>query len=630
MAEKKDFMAELAKEVDAKKHGRNVKIDTVDDFVPKKRAVKETEYDREEDYSAPVTKKKRETDLDETVKMEEPKTLKTFSGALNENTDFDAQEAYGDPDSPDSFAEEERVKVEKPKRHLSAGGKALIGIAVAAVVFLVYWFGFAPHIVMQDFTGKDLNAVSTWAKQNKMDAGVVATATPEYSMDVDKDLILSQSVPAGTKIRKDTPVTFTLSLGPDPDEAIAFPDIKNMTQSEITDWINENKLLKTKVTTQYSTTVESGAVISYDLKNADESSFTRGTTLNIICSKGAAPAGQVTVESWVNKEFAGANGWAASKKLTVNKQETYSDKVDSGLVISQSPEAGQSLEEGGTITFVVSKGKGVTVPNLVGYTKEQLDAWTADKNNDVTVVTKSIYNDAPAGSVISQSIDAGSVVDSGTVLELTVSLYLPILQTNSRQWLGKDYLELKAWVDDVNSKGANIQAGEYGADFQPTTSDEFPTPGQIVKYSCSYGTSSAGNGCDRPLSLNARIAYQVSTGPKTVATPTPTVIPDSGNEGGGSSSGGGTTIIINSANITPEVISDLSTLENFCNSNAISYETEAVDDDNFNADSEWSQTHKGATIKVQFPDGSFHYNDESSFGVSVRTGQVITIYTHGI
>ena len=530
MAEKKDFMAELAKEVDAKKHGRNVKIDTVDDFVPKKRTVKETEYDREEDYSAPVTKKKRETDLDETVKMEEPKTLKTFSDALNENTDFDAQEAYGDPDSPDSFAEEERVKVEKPKRHLSAGGKALIGIAVAAVVFLVYWFGFAPHIVMQDFTGKDLNAVSTWAKQNKMDAGVVATATPEYSMDVDKDLILSQSVPAGTKIRKDTPVTFTLSLGPDPDEAIAFPDIKNMTQSEITDWINENKLLKTKVTTQYSTTVESGAVISYDLKNADESSFTRGTTLNIICSKGAAPAGQVTVESWVNKEFAGANGWAASKKLTVNKQETYSDKVDSGLVISQSPEAGQSLEEGGTITFVVSKGKGVTVPNLVGYTKEQLDAWT-------------------------------------TVLELTVSLYLPILQTNSRQWLGKDYLELKAWVDDVNSKGANIQAGEYGADYQPTTSDEYPTPGQITKYSCSYGTSSAGNGCDRPLSLNARIAYQVSTGPKTAATPTPAPTAEP-------------TTAPSSYALSTSDLADLGKITDFCNNNKMSCTYTASDAEN--------------------------------------------------
>lgn len=566
MAEKKDFMAELAKEVDAKKHGRDVKIDTVDDFVPKKRSVRETEYDREEDYTAPV-KKKPETDLDEMVRMEEPKKLKTFSDELKDNSGFDEKEAYGDPDSPDSFAEEERVKIEKPKRHLSAGGKILIAAAAVAAAFLIYWFGFAPHIVMQDFVGKDLNSVSAWAKQNKMDAGVVATATPEYSMEIDKDLILSQSVSAGTKIRKDTPVTFTLSLGPDPDEAVAFPDIRNMTQSEITDWINENKLLKTKVTTQYSTTVESGAVISYDLKNADESSFTRGTTLNIICSKGAAPAGQVTVESWVNKEFAGANGWAASKKLTVNKQETYSDKVDSGLVISQSPEAGQSLEEGGTITFVVSKGKGVTVPNLVGYTKEQLDAWTADKNNDVTVVTKSIYNDAPAGSVISQSINAGTVVDSGTVLELTVSLYLPILQTNSRQWLGKDYLELKAWVDDVNSKGANIQAGEYGADYQPTTSDEYPTPGQITKYSCSYGTSSAGNGCDRPLSLNARIAYQVSTGPKTVATPTPAPTAEP-------------TTAPSSYALSTSDLADLGKITDFCNNNKMSCSYTASDAEN--------------------------------------------------
>ena len=566
MAEKKDFMAELAKEVDAKKHGRDVKIDTVDDFVPKKRPVRETEYDREEDYTAPV-KKKPETDLDEMVRMEEPKKLKTFSDELKDNSDFDEKEAYGDPDSPDSFAEEERVKIEKPKRHLSAGGKILIAAAAAAAAFLIYWFGFAPHIVMQDFVGKDLNSVSAWAKQNKMDAGVVATATPEYSMEIDKDLILSQSVSAGTKIRKDTPVTFTLSLGPDPDEAVAFPDIRNMTQSEITDWINENKLLKTKVTTQYSTTVESGAVISYDLKNADESSFTRGTTLNIICSKGAAPAGQVTVESWVNKEFAGANGWAASKKLTVNKQETYSDKVDSGLVISQSPEAGQSLEEGGTITFVVSKGKGVTVPNLVGYTKEQLDAWTADKNNDVTVVTKSIYNDAPAGSVISQSINAGTVVDSGTVLELTVSLYLPILQTNSRQWLGKDYLELKAWVDDVNSKGANIQAGEYGADYQPTTSDEYPTPGQITKYSCSYGTSSAGNGCDRPLSLNARIAYQVSTGPKTAATPTPAPTAEP-------------TTAPSSYALSTSDLADLGKITDFCNNNNMNCTYTASDAEN--------------------------------------------------
>jgi hypothetical protein len=101
------------------------------------------------------------------------------------------------------------------------------------------------------------------------------------------------------------------------------------------------------------------------------------------------------------------------------------------------------------------------------------------------------------------------------VLLLTISLYMPILETNSRQWLGKDYLELRAWCDQVNSKGVDIQAGEWGEDFQPIYSDEYPTPGQIIKYACYYGTSDLADGCGRPLTANSRINYQRSLGPKT-------------------------------------------------------------------------------------------------------------------
>ena len=78
------------------------------------------------------------------------------------------------------------------------------------------------------------------------------------------------------------------SDGPDPDELVTFPDIKNMTMDEIQDWIKENKLLKTKVVTEYSTTVEKDMVIKFDLKNISENNFTRGTNLNITVSKGEA------------------------------------------------------------------------------------------------------------------------------------------------------------------------------------------------------------------------------------------------------------------------------------------------------------------------------------------------------
>jgi hypothetical protein len=89
---------------------------------------------------------------------------------------------------------------------------------------------------------------------------------------------------------------------------------------------------------------------------------------------------------------------------------------------------------------------------------------------------------------------------------------MPILETNSRAWLGKDYLELKAWCDDVNYNGADIQAGMWGDWKDPVCSDTYPTPGQIIEYACYYGTSDLADGCGRPLNNYSRINMKVSSG----------------------------------------------------------------------------------------------------------------------
>ena len=208
------------------------------------------------------------------------------------------------------------------------------------------------------------------------------------------------------------------------------------------------------------------------------------------------------------------------------------------------------MKQGDTIIFTVSKGKGITIPNLVGYSAEQFDAWQK-ANTGITVVPTTIYNEAPVGQVLSQSIAANTVVDSGTVLEVTTSLYLPILQTDSQQWIKKDYLALKAWVDDVNSHGANIQAGEYGdfANRASGTGDKF---GTIEEIACSFGTSNDNNGCDRPLSLNARIAYRISDGtgaPDPTAAPTATPAPSQ-------------------VTLTPDDMKDLTSMQKFCDANS--------------------------------------------------------------
>ena len=522
MAEKRDFMSELANEVEEKKKGKLDHIQGIEDYKPKERKVSSSTTDDDFDIPSMGTKSVKKP-----APVYEPKKEPAFTNPVEEeevedNTDFDEEDAYGGLNGmPASYGEEQVVRVNTPKKQVPVIAWILLAIAVAGISFAIYWFKFAPHITLPDFRGKNISEVSTWAKQNKMESSAIATSEPVYSMEYEKGVVVEQSVAGGKKVKKDTPITFTVSNGPDPDEKIAFlTDIKSMTSSEIQSWISENKLLKAKVVTQYSDTVESGNVISYEVKNGSEEEFTRGTTLNVICSKGPAPAGQVTVDNFVGKMYADVESWANTKKIKLNKTEAFSDQVDKDKVISMDKKQGETLKEGDTLSVVVSKGKGVKIPNLVGYTKEQLEAWRADADNNVSIVEKTIYNAAPAGSVIEQSLKAGSVVEAGEVLELTISNYLPILQTNSRQWLGVDYLQLKAEVDKWNAQGARIQAGQYGT-VKEQCSDEYTTPGAIIDYSCSGGTSDVGNGCERPLNLDARISYTISTGGCTVKPAAP-------------------------------------------------------------------------------------------------------------
>lgn len=419
-------------------------------------------------------------------------------------------------DKPASFHTETFTRIEKKKIEFSP---KLIGGIVAFIILAllgIYFLFFAPNIEMQDFVGKKADEFYSWASQYQIDKKGIAI-NHEYNFEHDKDYVISQSISAGKKIRKDTKLTIVLSDGPNPDEKVSFPDIKNMTYDELKNWIDTNKLLKTKITTEYSTTVAENAVISFDLKSVNENNFTRGTTLNIVVSKGVAPAGQVTVEDFTGKTFEEMKTWANNKKVVLERQDSYSDTVAIDKIISQSIKSGEAMKTGEKIIAVVSKGKAVKIPNLVGYTKAMLDTWIATPDNKVSVVKKEVYNEAPYGNVIAQSIAAGSAVDQGSVLELTISLYRPVLQTNSRAWETKNYMELIAWVDDANYKGANIAAGAWAPrEYHPTIQED-----SIIRYVCADGNGNqlpgGANGCERPLPLDAKINIVVSKGPEPTA-----------------------------------------------------------------------------------------------------------------
>lgn len=423
------------------------------------------------------------------------------------HVDVAKENAQKPGEKPGSYQQEVFHRIEKPKKDYKKIG--IISILTIAVLGVAIWFLFlAPKITMPDFQGKTLSDISGWAKQH----GIVNSSVVvkrEYNFENEQEVVLSQDKKPGTKIYKNTPLTFVISDGANPEEAIKFPDIKTMSETEIKEWIEKNKLSKSRVTQEYNPTVETGRVVSYKVTGS-ESDFQRGTSLNVVVSKGPAPLAEVTIENYVGKTFEEFRVWAEGKKLEVVKEEGYSKEVESGKIISQSLSPSTIAKEGDKIIVVVSKGEAILMPNLVGYTASMFETWKA-QNPTIKIVLKDEYNQAATGTVIAQSISSGTRVEKEDVVVVTVSAYMPQLMTNSRQWIGKDYLELYAWVDDVNGKGANIAVGNWDGEICPT--GDF-VPGQIQSMRCMDKNGNqlpyAENGCSRPLPLDAKISLVIA------------------------------------------------------------------------------------------------------------------------
>lgn len=333
------------------------------------------------------------------------------------NKDFLSQFS-GDNKKPDSFKEEERIKITKDKKPVNVKLIVIILAIVAVITGIVLFFVLRPTIEVRDFVGTDVSEVKAWIKQNGIETqGIIFRE--EYSFDYDEGYITYQSVEANKKVRKNAKMDFTVSLGADPDELVSVPDIESMYKEELQAWVKENKLSKTKIISAYSDDVEIGAVISYEFKGSDVDTFTRSSTLNITVSKGPQPAGQVTVEDFVKQDYSIVEAWGKKNKIEIIKATKYDDKVAKDIVISQSIDAKKTIKEGESLTVVVSLGKGILVPDFTTMTNNEVDEWL-DENKGYCKIKEIYSNDG--NYVLEQSIASGRYIGEDNKLELTINL----------------------------------------------------------------------------------------------------------------------------------------------------------------------------------------------------------------
>ncbi len=149
-----------------------------------------------------------------------------------------------------------------------------------------------------------------------------------------------------------------------------------------------------------------GAYLGYDhfIKNKEEQTTE------------APVVAMIEVPNFVNSSYdMVAQNPVQNSRFKINSVLEYSDEVEKGYIISQSLEAGTSVETGSEITFVVSKGREfVTIPPVkdtnIDYAKQTLE----QAGFVVNIITKENNGDYTEGNVAEITPAEGTSKTKGT------------------------------------------------------------------------------------------------------------------------------------------------------------------------------------------------------------------------
>ena len=222
----------------------------------------------------------------------------------------------------------------------------------------------------------------------------------------------------GGKNETTTAQTTQVQQTVDSSEKVSVPGVVGKTEDEAKEALNKLGL-GYKPSYQPSTTVEKGKVIAQGTKEG--TLVAKNTTITLTVSSGPD---SVSVTNVVGMTEAKATSSLKSAGFTVTVQYDYSDTVDQGNVISQSPAASAQASAGDDITITVSQGKKVTyakMPYVVGLTEEAAKQAIKDQGLVPSVTYQS--SSGTYGLVTAQGYNTGESLETGTTVTIVVSHY---------------------------------------------------------------------------------------------------------------------------------------------------------------------------------------------------------------
>ena len=240
--------------------------------------------------------------------------------------------------------------------------------------------------------------------------------------DIPVDKVYEQDPLPRTVVDKNATIRLVVSAGPK--NLIELPRVHGMTLNDA------KKLLETR-----GFTVEVGSaqesvygenVVCRESLTDRTIAYVKGRkiTLTPSAARQQDDKNKIRMPSFTGGDLSAAEQTAEKENVCL-KIVYKTDQAKENQVIAQSIQQGESCSRWVTVTLTVSAGisrDGVVVPYVQAKPRQEAIKTLADKDLAYEIVSQEYNDDYALGSVISQSVESGTVVSKGTTVRLVISL----------------------------------------------------------------------------------------------------------------------------------------------------------------------------------------------------------------
>lgn len=199
---------------------------------------------------------------------------------------------------------------------------------------------------------------------------------------------------------------------------VTIPDVSNLTVQEAEEQLNVVNLTLDELIEEPNEEIEEGLVIRSNPNVGN--SVKENTQVDLYVSSGKAT---VDFKDYTGEDYQEVRAELTEQGFTVESREESSETVPEGAIISQDVnEDEEVVPSETTITFTVSSGRaGFEMIDLNGYSQNGVENFAEQRELSLQI-TEEYSDDIPAGSVISQNIEPGTMVYGGDSLNVVISL----------------------------------------------------------------------------------------------------------------------------------------------------------------------------------------------------------------